>query len=411
MSYSDSRSYYANNISGIWESELVPGSGPIALDSSDNPHIVYSDEYSLKYMTNKSGTWQSTTIYPHEGIPDHMRAYLTISGSSSCIAIDSDDSVHITYGGSIDASTRTLRYATNKIPSYNISGKWTYLTKDNWSPTWCDPGKDSFGAVTIEQDGNDVKATVTKITKKPITFEGKAAGSSYELLATFPEDNGETTMIISFMASSDSNATGPQIWIYREPPSYCYGGSSIEYERSSSSVPVPSQGTIGTEITITGQNLGVKKGKVAIGSMKCKVLEWTDTSISGLIKKVPRTMGPDTYDVTIQPKGKGIGPIVLPNAFSIMGPSIDLIDPDSGSPKDEVTITGSFFGTKKVKAYMGDGIGKSKKGKVVSLTMDANTGASRLVILVPKKLAPGLYDVTVTNKVGEDTVVGGFTIQ
>jgi PKD repeat protein len=174
----------------------------------------------------------------------------------------------------------------------------------------------------------------------------------------------------------------------------------------------PVQGTIGTELTINGWGCGENQGKVAIGSMKCKVLEWTDTSVSGLIKKVPRTMGPGTYDVTIIRKGKGIEPIVLEDAFSIMAPSIDLIDPDSGFPKDEVTITGSFFGTKKVKVYMDDGIRKKpKKCKVTSLTMDSNTGDSQLVILVPKKLAPGSgYDVTVTNKVGEDTLVDGFTI-
>jgi PKD repeat protein len=178
----------------------------------------------------------------------------------------------------------------------------------------------------------------------------------------------------------------------------------------------PSQGTIGTQVDITNlSNLGEKAPKVLIGESKCKVLTSTTTSVSCLLKKVKKTMGPGTYNVTITPKGKafkGVPPIVLTNAFSIMGPSIIDINPVSGPPKDQVIITGSFFGTKKVKASMANGIGgKSKKGKVVSLTMDANTGASTLVILVPKKLAPGLYDVTVTNKVGEDTRVGGFTIQ
>jgi len=173
----------------------------------------------------------------------------------------------------------------------------------------------------------------------------------------------------------------------------------------------PSQGTIGTEITITGENLGLKKGKVTVGTSKCKVLEWTDTSISGLIKKVPSTMGPDTYDVTVTPKGKGLAPIVLEDAFSIMAPSIDNINPDSGSPKEQVTIRGSFFGTKKVKVYMDDGIRKKpKRCKVTSLTMDSETGESELKVLVPKGLNPGLCDVTVVNKVGSDTVDDVFTV-
>ncbi len=231
MSYSiNSTLNYATNVSGFWESENVTGSGSyvfsgsgsIALDSSDNPHICYYNyqDYSLKYATNQSGAWQITTIDPYEAIPDHIAGEYLRAGRWCRIAVDSDDSVHITYEGSIDATTLTLRYATNKIPLYNLSGEWNYSTKDNWSP-WCDPGENSVGTFTLEQNGNDVKATVANITAAPITFQGKAAGSIYEVLATFPEDNGETTMIFSFMATSTSNATGPQIWIYREPPTYC----------------------------------------------------------------------------------------------------------------------------------------------------------------------------------------------
>ena len=173
----------------------------------------------------------------------------------------------------------------------------------------------------------------------------------------------------------------------------------------------PVQGTIGTEVDITNLSLGEKKPKVLIGDTKCKVLTFTTTSVSVLIKKVKRTMGPGTYDVTIIQKGKSIEPIVLPNAFSIMAPEIDTIEPDIGEAKEEVTIKGQFFGTKKVKVYMDDGI-KKKKCKVTSLTMDSTTGESELRIRVPKKgLLAGQCDVTVTNKIGEDTSVSGFTIQ
>jgi subtilisin family serine protease len=176
----------------------------------------------------------------------------------------------------------------------------------------------------------------------------------------------------------------------------------------------PTEGTIGTQVEITNLlSLGEKQPKVLIGESKCKVETFTASSVSCLLKKVKSTNPPETtYDVTIIRKGKGVEPIVLPNAFSIMAPSIATITPNSGLPTDSVTITGSFFGPKKVKAFMDDGMGgKAKKGKIVSLTMDPNTGASTLEILVPTKLAPGVYNVTVTNKVGEDTLGGGFTIQ
>ena len=175
----------------------------------------------------------------------------------------------------------------------------------------------------------------------------------------------------------------------------------------------PVHGTIGTEVDITKlSNLGEKKPKVLIGESKCEVLTFTPTSVSCHLKKVKKTMGPGTYDVTIKPKGKSIKPIVLEDAFSIMAPSIIDIHPSSGFARDPVTIRGSFFGTNKVKVFMADGIeGKAKKGKVVSLTMDSETGESVLKVLVPKGLYPGVCDVTVTNKIGEDTRVGGFTIQ
>jgi hypothetical protein len=173
----------------------------------------------------------------------------------------------------------------------------------------------------------------------------------------------------------------------------------------------PSQGTIGTEVDITNVSIGEKAPKVLIGETKCKVTTFTPTSVSCLLKKIKNTNPPGTYDVTIIRKGKGVQPIVLPSAFSIMAPEIQNIEPDIGEAEEEVTIFGSFFGTKKVKAYMDDGINK-KKCKVTSLTMVSTTGESELKILVPKKgLLPGQCDVTVTNKVGEDTLVGGFTIQ
>jgi hypothetical protein len=172
----------------------------------------------------------------------------------------------------------------------------------------------------------------------------------------------------------------------------------------------PVHGTIGTEIMISGQDCGETKGKVLIGELKCKVLEWTDTSVRCLIKKVPSTMGPGTYHVMIVPKGKGVEPIVLEDAFSIMPPNVQAV----ATHWNSATITGLFFGTKKVKAYLVvDENGKRKKMKILSLEMDFGTGFSRLDVIVSnkvmKELESGTYDVIVTNKVGSDTFPNGFT--
>ena len=42
----------------------------------------------------------------------------------------------------------------------------------------------------------------------------------------------------------------------------------------------PLEGTVGTEITITGSGFGDAKGKVLIGTVAAKVTSWTDTRIT-----------------------------------------------------------------------------------------------------------------------------------
>ena len=80
------------------------------------------------------------------------------------------------------------------------------------------------------------------------------------------------------------------------------------------------------------------------------------------------------------------------------------------------TITGSFFGNKKVKALLEvDQAGKRKKMKINSLTMNPKKGSGQLKTTVSnkvlKKLEPGSYDVIVTNQFGEDTFPNGFTVE
>ena len=238
-----------------------------------------------------------------------------------------------------------------------------------------------------------------------------AAGYSYGV-ADAPSGEGSLLKIIFTVVSRSNSTLVPKNVILTNATAREIGVDRTENGALTTGDinPVdPSQGTIGTEILITGKSFGVRKGKVTIGTMKGKVLEWTDTSISCLIKKIPSTMGPGTYHVTIRPKGKGLPPIVLEDAFSIMAPKITRISPSSGEANDVIIITGSFFGTKKLKVYMDDGI-KKKKCKVTSLTMDSETGESVLKVLVPKGLNPGACDVTVVNKIGSHTYAVGFTV-
>jgi hypothetical protein len=166
------------------------------------------------------------------------------------------------------------------------------------------------------------------------------------------------------------------------------------------SFPVnPSEGTIGTEIVITGSGYGSRKGKVLVGTASLKILEWTDTRIRGLLSKA---LPPDTYDVTIRPPKASA--IVLWDSFTVSAPAINYVDPTSGEAGDTITISGYLFGTKKGKVTLG-----GKSCKVTSWTMSGVYGFSEIVFIVPKGLTSGTKDLRVINGVGSDTT--NFTVE
>jgi hypothetical protein len=155
----------------------------------------------------------------------------------------------------------------------------------------------------------------------------------------------------------------------------------------------PNRGTTGTEMSVTGSGYGTNKGKVLLGTLSLKVLEWTDTLIRALLS---RSMSPGPCDLTIQPKKASA--IVIENGFEVTAPEIRSLDPTTGSAGDEITIYGFFIGTKKGKLTLG-----GKSCKIRSWTMDKTTGESEIRFVVPKRLAPGTNELKVINKVGKDT--------
>jgi hypothetical protein len=179
---------------------------------------------------------------------------------------------------------------------------------------------------------------------------------------------------------------------------------SDEVRWSENAPPSPSpSGTIGTQITITDYSFGSKKGKVLVGNATTRIIDWTDSSTTFEVRK---TLTPGSYDLVVQPEEpKGTAPIIYPGTFTMMAPKIVSIDPDSGISEDTVVLSGNFFGSKKGKVYLG-----AHKCKVLTWAMDAVTGTSQLRFVVPKKMSPGTYDITVTNRVGSFTLPNGFTI-
>lgn len=173
----------------------------------------------------------------------------------------------------------------------------------------------------------------------------------------------------------------------------------------------PSEGTKGTEFTIAGGGFGDRKGRVYIGNKRCQIGEWTDASITGVINSVPP---PGAYDVKVYPRNAE--PIILKDAFDIMPAEIESVDPELGSPGDEITITGAYFGIANIddlflrRAMV---LLKYRNCKIVTWWMSPNTGASRIVFKVPLRIPKGVYDVTVSNDNGriKDTAQKAFTVE
>jgi uncharacterized repeat protein (TIGR01451 family) len=164
----------------------------------------------------------------------------------------------------------------------------------------------------------------------------------------------------------------------------------------------PEAGTLGTMITLKGPNFGNKKGKLLMGGVALKVTSWTSGEVQGVISKV---FPPGSYSLVVQPKEpKGVAALGLGN-FEIKAPEIVKLSKNHGKVGEQITLTGNFFGNKKGKVLI-----DLKSCKVASWTMDATSGYSEVVFVVPKGLVPELKDLTVAGKAGSATITGGFRI-
>jgi hypothetical protein len=118
---------YATNASGSWVTTTVDSSGSvgrhtsIALDSSDKVHISYYDftNDALKHATNASGSWVMETVDSGLGYSEAYYGYLQRCTS---IAVDGSDKVHINY---YDVVNEAQKYATN------ASGAWVIQTAES----------------------------------------------------------------------------------------------------------------------------------------------------------------------------------------------------------------------------------------------------------------------------------------
>jgi hypothetical protein len=280
------------------------------------------------------------------------------------------------------------------------------------------PGALDFKDVIISQTSTIQTITITNTGAADLIVNSiEITGTSQTLFAAGPGvTNGcalpNATIIQGASCTLDvtftPTALGPQdalLYINSNDP----GTARLQVSLTGEGVialSTPSEGTIGTEITIIGSGFGTQKGKVLIGGVAAKIAKdgWADDRIIALLTKVPPAGEP--YNITITPQKAAS--ITLSNAFTVKYPGIDSLDFYHGAIGDPITITGNFFSTKKGKVYLEyekNGLPKNKNCKVTSWNMDSIT------FVVPKGLVSGTaYPLKVINKVGIAGAPSDFTI-
>lgn len=150
----------------------------------------------------------------------------------------------------------------------------------------------------------------------------------------------------------------------------------------------PNSSTTGLDVTIDGTGFDTAKPSVSLttsGSSKKYTLKVKTFSSTQIVATVG-TVVAGTFDVNVKVK-TNIGS--LASGLTIATPSFTNMSPTTAAPKDTVTITGDFFGTKKGKILV-----NGKSAKVL-------TWSNTQITFEMPKLASGSYAVVIDNKIGQ----------
>ncbi|MBN1568685.1 MAG: hypothetical protein JXA73_12630 [Acidobacteria bacterium] len=165
---------YLTNLSGVWthiniETNMGGNHGSIAIDSNDKIHIAYMDDHeyqqiTVKYATNAtlSGDFEITTVDLHGmGLGDHLT-----------MALDSLNNPHIIYGNVYvtwpDVYHWELKYATN------ASGSWIIEIVDNVGSTGHYPSIaiDQWNNIHVAFDGSSGRTYAVRTGPGAWAFSG-----------------------------------------------------------------------------------------------------------------------------------------------------------------------------------------------------------------------------------------------
>ena len=250
--------------------------------------------------------------------------------------------------------------------------------------------------VVIATNDNHVTPSTCDISR----FTGSTTYGDYRIrYATDSGELGDCGKVRTPNRDYSYEMSGGLIRVDVEVSTHYYAYASIEMN-----INVEMEGTIGTQVTISGGGFGTKKGKVLIGNAAAKIITWTPSSITCEIKKV---LPLGAHPIEVKPKEPKGAPIVNAGTFTMMPPDILSVDPNSGAEGGTIHIAGSYFGTKKGKIYLEVPGGKPKSCKVTSWGMDSITFA---VPKTSKSFPAGTYPLMVTNKVGPASTSPDFTV-
>lgn len=164
----------------------------------------------------------------------------------------------------------------------------------------------------------------------------------------------------------------------------------------------PSQGTIGTLLTIDGAGFGNKAPKVLLtqGSVKIplQVKTFRDNQITAEVKRAK--LG--AFDVTVQAKGNTV---VAANAFTVRLPANLSFDHTRVGQGELVTMTGDFLGAKQGTILL------AGTGATVTSWEDDGVGPGTVTFRIPKTLTPGSYDVEVKTRLGRVSVTNALIVE
>jgi len=446
-----------------WSSPLTVSSedismltGDIAVDSSGLLHIIYHEKnsitqnYQILYRTYNPGTQDFSM--PIALTPDSTNAYYSTmgiySGDKVVIAYDTYDNQSQKHAGVFLKDSSDSFVSTKKV-SVHPEARWPNLRSSKYvmnQPNemdliWIEPNNITGGEdlVLFVKDSPEIA-----VYPDTINFESVLLNES--LLQTVTITNmGLTDLVVDSITVDGTSASMYSVSPGGATP--CENLTPILTPDSSCTIQIiftptelgsqdaflninsndndmtplqisltgkgvmalftPSEGTIGTVLTITGSDFGEKKGKVLIGGYPTKIGKngWTDTAITCTVNK-PLPEGP--HIVEIRPLRKEV--IILSDAFVMKNPEITDDPPSSsGFTGEEITLNGNFFGPKKGKVYFEyeqAGTIKNKSCKVKEWSMN------KIVFVVPKttrQFPADTYLLKVSNKVGS-VEVGEFTI-